>query len=53
MQHKKFCEYQGYHSSYDYTVYDIAFVFVDEDEESEAEYIYDYDASTDPKNPVN
>jgi hypothetical protein len=34
MQHKKFCDYQGYHSSYDFTVYDIAFVFVDEDEES-------------------
>ena len=33
MQYKKFCEYQGYHSSYDFTVYDIAFVFVDEDEE--------------------
>jgi hypothetical protein len=33
MQYKKFCDYEGYHSSYDFTVYDIAFVFVDEDEE--------------------
>jgi hypothetical protein len=49
MQHKKFCEYDGYHSSYDFTVYDIAFVFIDEDEEDDdAEYIYDYyDASGD------
>lgn len=44
MQYEKKCEYQGYHSSYDFTVYDKAFVFVDEDEEFGDEYVYDYDA---------
>jgi hypothetical protein len=54
MQYKKFCAYEGYHSSYDFTVYDIAFVFVDEDGKDDAEYIYDYyDAYSKNETDVN
>jgi hypothetical protein len=37
MQHErvKLSEISGYNSSYDYTIYDIGFVFAGEDEETE------------------